>query len=174
MPKSSKKQIDEDDQIFLSVLHNNSGDNIENIAKKCNFSRQKVWRIKKRMEKDKTIWGYNAVVDDNKLDRKRFVFLVKRSSKPTGEAINKITKLTAGQKGEKIGIDILSVGYMHGIYDVLIVILANDIKQAIKFQQIMISELPELIQKIDLMEYVFLLKDGGIKNPNIEKIREFF
>jgi DNA-binding Lrp family transcriptional regulator len=169
MPKSSKKQIDEDDQKFLSILQNNSGDSIENIAKKCNFSRQKVWRIKKRMEKDMTIWGYNAVVDDNKLDRKRFVFLVKRSSKPTGEAINKITKLTAGQKGEKIGIDILSVGYMHGVYDVLIVILANDIKQAIKFQQIMISELPELIQKIDLIEYVFLLKDGGIKNPNIEK-----
>jgi len=58
MPKSSKKQINEDEKKLLKVLQTSSGDNIENIAKKCGFSRQKVSRIKKRLEKDKTIWGY--------------------------------------------------------------------------------------------------------------------
>ena len=174
MPKSSKKQINEDDKKFLRVYRKNSGENIENIAKNCGFSRQKISRIKKRLENNKTIWGYNAVVDNEKLDRKRYLMLVKRSSQPIGDAINKITKLTAGKKGEKIGIDVLSVGYMHGEYDVAIVFMADGIKNAKKFKEILISEVPNLIRKLDLMEYVFLLRDGGITNPEIEKMREFF
>jgi len=174
MPKSSKKQINEDDKKFLRILQQNSGDSIENIAKNCGFSRQKVWRIKKRLENNKTIWGYNAVVDNEKLDMKRYMMLVKRSSQPIGDAINKITKLTAGKKGEEIGIDVLSVGYMHGEYDVAIVFMADGIKHAKKFKEILISEVPNLIRNLDLMEYVFLLRDGGITNPEIEKMREFF
>ena len=42
MPKSSKKQINEDEKKFLRVYGINSGDSIENIAKNCGFSRQKV------------------------------------------------------------------------------------------------------------------------------------
>ncbi|EMR75054.1 transcriptional regulator [Thermoplasmatales archaeon SCGC AB-540-F20] len=174
MPKSSKKQINEDEKKFLRVYGINSGDSIENIAKNCGFSRQKVWRIKKRLEKSKTVWGYHAVVDDEKLDRTRYMMLVKRSSQPVGDAINKITKLTAGKKGEEIGIDVLSVGYMYGEYDVVIVFTADGIKNAKKFKEILISEVPNLIRKLDLMEYVFLLRDGGITNPEIEKMREFF
>ena len=82
MPKSSKKQIDDDEKKFLKELQQNSGDSIDNIAKKCGFSRQKVWRIKKRLEKNNTIWGYNAVVDDEKLGLKMYQILLKRSPVP--------------------------------------------------------------------------------------------
>jgi DNA-binding Lrp family transcriptional regulator len=175
MPKSSKTQMEEDEKKFLRVFQQNSGKSIEDIAKICGFSRQKVWRIKNRLENNKTIWGYNAVVDEGKLERNRYLMLVKRSSQPTPEdAINKITKLTAGQKGEKIGIDILSVGYMHGEFDVAIVFKADSIKQVKKFKEIMINELPNLIEKMELLEYIFLLRDGGITNPDIENIREYF
>ena len=47
MPKSSKTQIDADEKKFLKILQQNTDDSIENIAKRCGFSRQKVWRIKK-------------------------------------------------------------------------------------------------------------------------------
>jgi len=174
MPKSSKKQIDEDEKKVIAELQKNSGDSIENIAKNCGFSRQKIWRIKKRLENNKTIWGYNAVVDNEKLDMKRYMMLVKRSSQPVGDAINKITKLTAGKKGEEIGIDVLSVGYMHGEYDVAIVFMADGIKNAKKFKEIMTIELPNLMSKMEILEYVFLLRDGGITNPEIEKMSEFF
>ncbi|UCF12381.1 MAG: Lrp/AsnC family transcriptional regulator [Thermoplasmatales archaeon] len=174
MPKSSKKQINEDEKMLLKVLLTSSGDNIEDIAKKCGFSRQKVWKIKKRLEKDKTIWGYNAVVDNEKFDKNRYLMLVKKSGQPVGDAINKITKLTAGKKGEEIGIDVLSVGYMHGVYDVAIVFMADDIKIAKKFKEIMAIELPNLISKMEILEYIFLLRDGGITNPEIEKMRAFF
>ena len=174
MPKSSKKQINEDDKKFLRILQQNSGDSIENIAKKCGFSRQKVWRIKKRLEKNKTIWGYSAIVDDEKLDRTRYMMLFKRSSQPAGDAINKIINLTVQKESEKIGVDILSGGYLHGRYDWVVIFTAKDIKNAKKLSEILITEYPQLISEVEIIEYVFMLKEGGIVNPEIDKIREFF
>ncbi|MCK4416515.1 MAG: Lrp/AsnC family transcriptional regulator, partial [Thermoplasmatales archaeon] len=147
---------------------------IENIAKKCGFSRQKVWRIKKRFEKNKTIWGYSAIVDDEKLDRTRYMMLVKRSHEPVDDAINKIINLTVQKKSEKIGVDILSGGYLHGRYDWVVIFTAKDIKNAKKLSEILITEYPQLISEVEIIEYVFMLKEGGIVNPEIEKIREFF
>ncbi len=174
MPKSSKKQINEDEKKLLRILRQNSEDSIENIAKKCGFSRQKVWRIKKRFEKNKTIWGYSAIVDDEKLDRTRYMMLVKRSHEPVDDAINKIINLTVQKKSEKIGVDILSGGYLHGRYDWVVIFTAKDIKNAKKLSEILITEYPQLISEVEIIEYVFMLKEGGIVNPEIEKIREFF
>jgi len=67
MPKSSKKQIDDDEKVVVQKLQKNSKESIDKIAKKCGFSRQKVWRIIKRLEKNKTIWGYHAIVDNKKI-----------------------------------------------------------------------------------------------------------
>jgi len=174
MPKSSRKQINEDEKKLLRILRQNSEDSIERIAKNCGFSRQKVWRIKKRFEKDKTIWGYPAVVDDKKLDRTRYVMLVKRSSQPVGNAVNKIIDLTMPKKGEEIGVDVLSCGYLHGKYDWILVITAKDIKHVKKFSEILIREFQHIISEVEIMEYIFPIKEGGITNPEIEKIREFF
>jgi len=39
MPKSSREQIDNDEQRILRELQNNSKESIDKIAKKCGFSR---------------------------------------------------------------------------------------------------------------------------------------
>jgi len=174
MPKSSKKQIDDDEKTFLRVIQQNSGDSIENIAKKCGFSRQKLWRIKKRLEKNNTIWGYNAVIDDDKSGKKRFLVLFKRTTKPIGNAINKIIEIAPEKNAVKMGIDILSVGYMYGEYDIAVVLKAEDIRYVKRFKEILVVMIPGIFSEIKILEYVFLLRDGGITNPEIEKIREFF
>jgi len=50
----------------IEQLQRNSNESIDKIAKTCGFSRQKVWRIIKRLENNKTIWGYTAVPDKEK------------------------------------------------------------------------------------------------------------
>ena len=174
MPKMSKTQIHQDEKKLLRILRQNSGDSIDNLAKKCDFSRQKVWRSKKRLEDNNTIWGYTAVVDDEKVDKNRYLLLAKRSNQPMDNAIDKITKLTAVKKGEEVGIEILSVGYMHGEYDMAVVLSADNITNVKKFKELVFTTFPDLLSKIDILEYVFLLRDGGITNPEIEKIKEFF
>jgi len=56
MAKSSKKQIYEDELKVIAELQKNAKESINIIAKKCGFSRQKAWRIIKKLEEDKTIW----------------------------------------------------------------------------------------------------------------------
>ena len=53
MPKNSKKQIDKDEKKVIAELQNNARESIDKIAQECGFSRQKVWRIMKRLEKNK-------------------------------------------------------------------------------------------------------------------------
>ena len=85
MPKSSVKQIELDEKKILNELIKNANKSINDIAKTCKFSRQKVWRVIKNLEKNKTIWGYTVVLDHQKLDKKRFAMLIKRSNKPLSE-----------------------------------------------------------------------------------------
>ena len=174
MPRSSKKQIDEDEKKIIAELQNNSGDSIENIAKNCGFSRQKVWRIKKRLEKNKTIWGYSAVVDNEKLDVKRYIMLIKKSAQPVGDAVDKIIDFTLQKKGVEIGVDILSGGYLHGNYDWVLIITAKGIKNVKKFSEILIREFQHIIREVDIMEYIFPIKECGITNPEIKKLKEYF
>jgi len=66
MAKSSKEQIYKDDLKVIDELQKNAKEKIETIAKNCGFSRQKTWRIINRLEENKTIWGYAAVVNEGK------------------------------------------------------------------------------------------------------------
>ncbi len=174
MPKSSKTQIDADEKKFLKVLQQKTDDSIENIARKCGFSRQKVWRIKKRLEENKTIWGYNAVLNNEKLGLKRYIMLIKKSVQPVEDAVNKIIDLTMHKKGEEIGVDILCSSYLHGKYDWMLVFSADDIKNVKKFSETLIREYQQVISEIDIVEDIFPVKRCGITNPEVNKLKEFF
>ena len=76
MPKNSKEQIKEDEKKVMEQLINNSNESIDKISKKCGFSRQKVWRIIKRLEKSKKIWGYTAIISENDLEMKDYILLI--------------------------------------------------------------------------------------------------
>jgi len=173
MPKSSRNQIDDDEKKILRQLKMNSKESIDNIAKKCGFSRQKVWRIIKRLEKNKTIWGYSAVVDTEKLGQKRFIMLIKRSNKPLGDTINKIIDLTVHSKSQEIGVDISCSNYLHGYYDWMFAFTTVDIKNAKKFSEMVIKEYQPVISEIQLLEDIFSVVKCNMVNPNIKKIKEF-
>ena len=174
MPKNSREQVDADEKKVIRELQKNSKESIDKIAKRCGFSRQKVWRTIKRLEKNKTIWGYYAVVDNEKLDMKRYIMLIKRSNKPIGDAINKIIDLTMHFKGEEIDVDVICSSYLHGHYDWMLIFTANDIKNAKKFSELLTKEYQHVISEIHLLEDIFSVKKCGVVNPEIEKFREFF
>jgi DNA-binding Lrp family transcriptional regulator len=63
MVKVSREQINKDEKKILAELQKDAQKGIDMLAKRCGFSRQKVWRIVKRLEKNRMIWGYTAIVD---------------------------------------------------------------------------------------------------------------
>ena len=104
MAKNSAKQIQQDEKRIIDELSKNANKSINDIAKTCGFSRQKVWRTVNNLEKNNTIWGYSTIVDEEKLDKKSYIMLVKRTNKPVSEVIkNKIIKREFVNLVKKIG-----------------------------------------------------------------------
>jgi len=79
MTKSSREQLAKDEMKILAELQKNSNESIDTIAKHCSFSRPKVGRTIKQLEESRMIWGYTAVVDEQKQGLQKFILLIKRS-----------------------------------------------------------------------------------------------
>ena len=174
MAKTSKKQIYEDERKILAELRSNARGNIDDIANRCGFSRQKIWRIMKRLENDKTIWGYTTIIDDEKFGRKKFIILIKRSVGSANEAIQKIMNLSMQKKGLQIGINIEHSLYLHGNYDWLFILTAESLKNVNKFSNILITEYSNIISDIKIMECMFPIQQSTLVNPNIAKFKDLF
>jgi DNA-binding Lrp family transcriptional regulator len=173
MAKSSKKQIYEDELKVIAELQKNAKESIESIAKRCDFSRQKVWRIIKGLKENKTIWGYAAIVNDEKINMNRYVMFIKKSVAKIDNAVEKIVKLIMQKKGEEIGVNIDYSLYLHGEYDWMLIFTAKDIRHAKRFSEILISQYSDVIKDVKLMETLFPVQKAGIINPEVEKLKEF-
>ncbi|UCD13182.1 MAG: Lrp/AsnC family transcriptional regulator [Thermoplasmatales archaeon] len=176
MPKGSKEQIIVDEKKIIKELQKNSKGSIVAIAKRCGCSKQRVRRIIKRLEKDKTIWGYCAVVDDEKRGLKRYFVLIKRTSKPASkEKLDLVIGRELKKESAKIGVDVVSSYYVHGLFDWQLCITASHIGQVKRFCNIFNTLFAEdLISDIQVLEVIFPVEKSGIVNPNIKEIEDFF
>ncbi len=172
MARRSAAQIKKDELKVLQDLKKNARGSIENIAKKHHFSRQKVWRIIKRLEKKEKIWGYNTVVDDEKLERKRFIIMIKRSTEPIDDAIPKIIDLTMHNRGITVGVDVECSSYLHGKYDWMFVVTAEDMKSVKQFSHLLTKEYHLWISEVQILEDIFPVKKCGIVNPNMDELKK--
>ena len=173
MAKGGKKQIYEDEKKVIAELQKNARESINKIAENCDFSYQKVGRIIHNLEENKKIWGYYAVADNEELDLNRYIILIKRSTEPIDDAISKIIELTLHKKGEEIGVNIECSSYLHGRYDWMLVLTAEDIKSVKRFNDILTKEYQSVISDIHIMEDIFSVKTCGMVNPHMEKLRDF-
>jgi DNA-binding Lrp family transcriptional regulator len=170
MPKSSNKQIEEDRNKIIKELKSNSRQSPHEIAKKLGFSRQKVWKIIKELEKENIIWGYTAVVDDTD---KSIFFAVSKLKAPIYQNIDQILKNLKEDTESMLNVSLVGSFYINGIYDWLVVFTAENILDAKKFCTHIQKLHVDYIDRIELMETIFPLIKFGKINPNVEKLREF-
>jgi DNA-binding Lrp family transcriptional regulator len=174
MAKTSKKQIEVDERKVIEQLQKNCMENLDLFAKKCGFSRQKVWRIIKNLERDKIVWGYTSIVDNESLQKKHYMLLMKRNAQKINQ---KIVDILLSREFEdvvtKLGITIETSSYVHGEYDWIASFLAPDIVYAKKFSELVKTTYPDTFQKIDLVETLFDIKRQNIFNPDTKKLKEY-
>jgi DNA-binding Lrp family transcriptional regulator len=173
MPKSSQSQISEDEKKILTELQKNSNQSIDTIAHLCGFSRQKVWRSIKRLEQEHVIWGYTAIIDEEKQDRKSFVVTIKKTNTPLDEKTARVIATPYLQElALKEGIIIENSLYTHGAYDWVIIFTADDLRQAKRFSELLYVTYPGYIAKVDLMETLFWTRKQRIFNPEAKKFKD--
>ena len=173
MPKVSARQIDADEEKVLIELQKNSNESIDVLAKRCGFSRQKVWKMMKKFEKDKTIWGYHAVIETERFHQKNYILLIKKSNAPASKILDVILSRELEKNAENLNVFIVSSSYVHGSYDWQISFNAEDIRTAKKFCETVNRLYQGHIGEIMLLEEIFAVKTCGIQNPDIKKLREF-
>ena len=175
MPKNSNEQIEQDEKKILRELTKNANKSINVIAKSLDFSRQKVWRIAKNLEKNNTIWGYSAVVDQEKLDRKGYILIMKRSNIPfSKEAINKIINRDLTEKVKEIGIEIINSYYTNGAFDWVLCFTANNLREAKSLVEKLNKLYDQFVSESYLLENMFSAVSHCVTNPEIEKLKDFF
>jgi Lrp/AsnC family leucine-responsive transcriptional regulator len=173
MAKSSYEQIKKDEKKIIEEMEKNARYSIDEIAKNCGFSRQKVWRLIKRLEGQKIIWGYHAVADHEKLGSKEYIILIKRSLKNIDKLVDIIISREIEEGAKKLNAKISSSYYLNGHYDWIICLIAEDIKAAKKFSETLNKTYGEYIKESQLLENIFPVKRCGLINPNIKQLKEF-
>lgn len=168
------RKLNEDEKKFLRIIQKNSRGSFDSIAKKCGFSRQKLWRIKNRLEEDKTVWGYHAVVDDEKLDLKRYLILIKRTNNPLSTKQLDIITGKFKQETSELGVNIESNFYLHGSYDWFLDITAENIIQVKKFIEVFNRLLTGVASDIQIQEVIFPVAINNFTNPDLDQIKDFF
>jgi DNA-binding Lrp family transcriptional regulator len=175
MPKSSSNQIERDEKKILAILSRNANKSIAEISQSLGFSRQKVWRVIKNLEKNKTIWGYSAIIDQEKLGKKVYMMLLKRTNKPINkEVIDQILAREIPDKVKKWDVEFINSIYLNGTYDYVICFSAKNIRDAKNVVELYYKLYPDIISEIDLHEEMFTVQRSGINNPEIKKFKDFF
>jgi DNA-binding Lrp family transcriptional regulator len=157
----------------LQYLERHAKENLDDLAKKCGFSRQKISRIIKQLEEKKTIWGYTAVTDDSSKNLKHFILLVKRSQEPLDTGRKRevtMEKLDDYVPGE---LNIDDIFITHGMFDGVVAFCAEDILSAKKLVQAMSSRLGKYFKEYILLETLFPIQKQGFKNPEIKHLVEY-
>ena len=175
MPKNSNEQIEQDEKKILGELTKNASKSVNDIAKSLGFSRQKVWRTVKKLEENHTIWGYVAVIDQEKLNKKLYMMLLKRSNKPVPEKVfDHIISREITDIVKKWNVQFINSIYLNGKYDYVICFSAKNIKDAKNVVELYYKLYPDIISEIDLHEEIFTVQSFGINNPEIEKFKDLF
>ena len=174
MTKTSRKQIDLDKKRIMAELEINSNESFDVLSKRLKFSRQKMWRIIKGLNKSGAIWGYTAIVDNEMRSLKGYVLMLKRSSKPLDEkTLDAFVSLHLQELTSNTGASIENMFYMNGEYDWILSFTAPDIKQAKKFCETILTAYPGVFARMSLLETLVAVRKHHVANPNAKKLKEF-
>ncbi len=171
MAKNSSQQIHRDEIKVLKLLETDAKESIDRLAKKSGFSRQKVWRIMKKLDREKIIWGYTAIADNDYLNMKHFTMLIKRSTRPINEKIkNEIlnTRLDDLLPPGKIHIE--DIKYVHGCFDGIFSFQADSIVTAKQFVERFNEHFKEFVSEIHLLETIVPIRRQSIRNPRLKEV----
>lgn len=167
---STTSELRDDEHNVLLILRTNAKMKPEEIATHCGFSKQKVARIIAKLEKDKTIWGYSAVIDDERSSLSHFYMLLRRGDRPYDDTCKKAvlkTRLEDLVPGSSIMIENISL--VNGQFDVVFSFWAKDLVEAKKFSEHYLKKFKPWTKDVTILEDILAIRRDGQRNPKIEE-----
>jgi DNA-binding Lrp family transcriptional regulator len=173
LAKSSKETMMKDEMKVLDVLEQHAKESVDEIAKRSGVSRQKIWRIIKRLEEDKIIWGYSAIADETLRDLKHYVLLVKRNMVPFDASFRKEVVFEKLDAYHPNVVKIEDIFLTHGSFDGVVTFYAPNLIEAKKLVQEISQRIGKCFGEYLLLETLFPIRKKGHKNPQIKELIQY-
>ncbi len=169
-----KAMVKNANELVLAELQKNCRKNFGTIANNCSISKQRASRIIKQLEKENTIWGYPAVIDEQKRGLQKFFLLMKRSPKKIDdETAEQLISYRTDKDIADLGVTVENSYYTNGEYDWILIFTAKDLLQARKFSDVLLNKHRGMVSKVNLIQIMMTLRTQSILNPGYMKLREF-
>jgi DNA-binding Lrp family transcriptional regulator len=169
--KDGGKKID-DEEIIRWLLEDPTR-SLNEMAKEMNIYRQTLWRRKRKLEEGRVIWGYTAVIDENKMGNVIYLIMMKMKPMTRGLA-DVIYRRVKNDEMSKSNIRLIDAFHVNGEYDWILRFSAPDHATARKYYDALRVIYEEyLIEKPVIVDVNFILKAEGMRNPEIEKLYNF-
>ena len=167
--KSSKSNKITDNRILNALLEDPTR-SMREIARELNSHRQTIWRKKKKMETENLIWGYTAVVDENRQGKRTFLVLMK--TRPMVREMAEIMiKRIKGNEPAKKDIRLIDLFQVNGEYDWILRFSAHDHTTARNYYDTLRAVYSDhLLEKPVLVDVNFILVAEGKRNPEINDL----
>ena len=173
MVRYRDEQVTKSEKKILAEIQKNAQESFNSIGKRCSFSRQKVWRIVKKMEADHLIWGYVAIADDQKQGIQRYILCLKRSTQNMDEELKEqLASYRFSEELFKLGITIEDCYFVSDEYDWVIVFTAQDVVTAKRFTNLILTKYPGTISKLKISQVLKTLRHHQVINPDKIDLRE--
>ena len=169
MVKIDKDHEDAEEQKVAEYLRAHAKDSVDAIAKQCHLSPQKVSRIIAKLEREKRIWGYSAIIDDEYYGFHHFYFLISRTTVPLSQKEVETVLLTRIEDILPGSVIIENIEMLNGSSDAVFSFFAKDLVNAKRFVERFQRLYQPFVRDLQLFESVYTIRRRGIRNPNIMK-----
>ena len=161
-----------DDKILAALLEDPTRSDAE-IAKSLGTYRQKIWRRRKKLEEDKTIWGYTAVMDETGLNHVSHMILMKTKTM-NRELVELLVQRISKGEPAKQNVRLVNMCYVNGEYDWVMRFTAPDHATARKYYETLRLLYSEHLQEKPVMVDVNIcLVSEGKMNPNLNHLFDY-
>lgn len=174
MPKKkSKSDIPLFSDFLLEQLLRDPTRPVKDMARALGTYRQKLWRRKKKLEDEKVVWGYTAVVGEERMGHVLYMVLLKM--KPmTRELADLIIHRVARGEPSRQRVRLINLLYVNGEYDWVLMFSASDHATARRYyDSLRVAYEEYLLDKPAIIDVNFPLIREGKVNPELVRLREF-
>ena len=161
------------DNDIIEFLLEDPTRSIREMAIELKSYRQTIWRRKKKLEEEKVIWGYTAVIDENKRNNVLYLVLMKMKPMTPGLA-DTIIKRMVGKEQSNLNVRLIDAFHVNGEYDWIIRFSAPDHAVASSYYDALRLIYGDyLLEKPIIVDVSFILIAEGKRNPEVNKLYDF-
>ena len=164
---SRKKDFEKE---LIEILLSDPTRSMRELSNILKLTRQAIWKKKKALEENNTIWGYSAIVDYSML--KKFIFVMMLKMKRIDDIlVNNLIEGLIQKKIELDGIQLIDVYFVNGEFDWIIQFSSKDHITASKYLELIRTYFEDyLFSKPIMIDINFVLMSERKSNPQVRDI----